>query len=621
MQAFWLTHYEPQVQSELFRLGHRNMPANVISAIALRALMVLAAWDIVPHERIWFWLAVSLPSIVASIALWLIFRRDAALPEQPNPATLRRWMQWHAVCMCLLGLSSGAIGALFGFDQHLDLLIACAFVGSAAYSVAGNATHDLMAFFLTILAGGSAISVFIPNAFGDASIHMIAMTWLYMSILCIAANHSHQTVVNSIRLRLANAALAERNARSAEQAEQANRDKSDFLAAASHDLRQPVHALLLFVEALRQHQQSVAVPHDQRTGSRAQTALVGQIAAAGQAISTMFNELMELSRLESGSEQARMHPVALVPLLQQCVDSLQLLAHQKSLRLRLRVSRGARTAVINTDRALLARVLANLLSNALRYTEHGGVLLSLRLRPGGRLELAVRDTGIGIDTLQHERIFEPYMQVGNPERDRSKGLGLGLAIVRQCLHLLDLPLQLRSTLGHGSCFWLEFAQWRNAELQTAQVALPDPRLVRSLAGRRILLIDDDAMVRDALQTVLGSWDIDLHVVPAVGNNVMDELPRRDWRPDCILCDYRMPGPRNGIHVLDDLLEVFPQAIGVLQTGERAERVQAEADDAGYVVLYKPVTAAILASTLAAVLRSTGSAPLMPLTPELSACTS
>ena len=479
MQAFWLTHYEPEVQSELFRLGHRNMPANVISAIALRVLMVLAAWDIVPHERIWFWLAVSLPSIVASIALWLVFRRDAKRSDPPSPATLRRWMSWHALCMCLLGLSSGTIGVLFGFDPYLDLLIACAFVGSAAYSVAGNATHDLLAFFLTILVGGSAISFYIPNAFGEATIHMIAMTWLYMSILCIAANHSHETVINSIRLRLANAALAERNAHSAARAEQANRDKSDFLAAASHDLRQPVHALLLFVEALRQHQHSIAVPHDRRAGRQAQTALVGQIASAGQAISSMFNELMELSRLESGSEQARIQPVALVPVLQQCIDHLQMQSNQKTLRLRLRVSRSASTAVINTDRALLVRVLGNLLSNALRYTEHGGVLLSLRLRPGRRLELAVRDTGIGIDTSQYERIFNPYVQVGNPERDRNKGLGLGLAIVRQCLHLLDLPLQLRSTVGRGSCFWLEFAQWRNANLQPTQVPLPDPRVVRS----------------------------------------------------------------------------------------------------------------------------------------------
>jgi signal transduction histidine kinase/CheY-like chemotaxis protein len=609
MHAFRLIRYEPEVGSELFRLGHRNMPANVISAITLRTLMVLATWNIVPHERIFFWLAVSAPSIVGSLVLWWVFRHEAARQAPTPPAQLRRWIVWHAVCMCLLGLSAGSIGVLFGFNPHLDLLIGCAFVGIAAYSVAGNATHDLLAFFLTILTGGLAMSFFIPNAFGDASVYMIAMTWLYMSILSIAANNSHGTVVNSIRLRLANAALAERNARSAALAEQANRDKSEFLAAASHDLRQPVHALLLFVEALRQNHQGKIAPRSSASMGQDQDMLIEQIASAGQAISTMFNELMELSRLESGAEKARIHPVALAPLLQQCVDSLQMLASQKDLHLRLRIGRSARAAVVQTDRALLARTVSNLLSNAVRYTERGGVLLTLRQRPGHRLELAVHDTGIGIAPSQHQRIFEPYVQVGNPERDRSKGLGLGLAIVRQCLRLLGLEMHLHSTVGHGSRFWIGFDQWRTIEQAPAPVPQADALVVRSLAGRRVLLIDDDAMVRTAMQTVLGSWGVELRSLSAIGDEKLQALADDHWRPDCILCDYRMPGPRNGIDILDALTDVFPGAVGVLQTGERAEQVQSEADDAGYVVLYKPVGAAALASTMAAVLRSTGPAPL------------
>lgn len=611
MHAFRLIRYEPEVGSELFRLGHRNMPANVISAITLRAVMVLATWDIVPHARIYFWLAVSAPSIVCSLALWWAFRRDAARPGPTPPAQLRRWVVWHAVCMGLLGLSAGTIGALFGFHPHLDLLIGCAFVGIAAYSVAGNATHDLLAFFLSVLTGGLAMSFFIPNAFGEASVYMIALTWLYMSILSIAARNSHGTVVHSIRLRLANAALAERNARTAALAEQANRDKSEFLAAASHDLRQPVHALLLFVEALRQNRQGPVGPGSAAPRGPDQDALIGQIAAAGQAISTMFNELMELSRLEGGAEQARIQPVALAPLLQQCVDALQALATQKDLHLRLRIGHRARAAVVETDRALLARTVSNLLSNAVRYTERGGVLLTLRQRPGGRLELAVHDTGIGIAPSQHQRIFEPYVQVGNPERDRSKGLGLGLAIVRQCLRLLGLEMHLHSTVGHGSRFWIAFDRWRTIEQAPAPVpaSQADALAVRSLAGRRVLLIDDDAMVRTAMQTILGDWGVELRTLSAISDETLQELGDGDWRPECVLCDYRMPGSRNGIGILDALTDVFPGAVGVLQTGERAEQVQSEADDAGYVVLYKPVGAGPLASTLAAVLRSTGPAPL------------
>jgi two-component system, sensor histidine kinase len=179
-------------------------------------------------------------------------------------------------------------------------------------------------------------------------------------------------------------------------------------------------------------------------------------------------------------------------------------------------------------------------------------------------------------------------------------------------------MHLHSTVGRGSRFWIGFDQWRTIEQTPAPVPQADAQVVRSLAGRRVLLIDDDAMVRAAMQTVLGVWEVELRTLSAIDDEKLQALAEGHWRPDCILCDYRMPGPRNGIDILDALTDVFPGAIGVLQTGERAEQVQAEADDAGYVVLYKPVDAAALASTMAAVLRATGPAPLSALREEASA---
>ena len=616
MRAFTLTTYEPEVQSELFRLGHSNMLANVFSAVVLRTLMSVAVWNAVPAQSLGIWLGASVPSILAAVVLWWAFRAQANPSHVPSAKTLTAWMWGHAAVMGLLGLSSGMIGVLLGANTVLNLLIACAFVGSAAYSVAGNSTHDLLAFALTVLLGGSAMSVFVPNGYGEYALYMIGATWLYMSVLCVAAYHSHKTVVNSIRLRLANQSLAQQHARAAAQAEQANRDKSEFLAATSHDLRQPVHALLLFVEALRQQRQSATVQSvltEPRTPD-AQDALIGQIAAAGQAISTLFNDLMELSRLESGAEKAMPSAFEMTPFLRQCIAGVNAQAQGKGLSLRLVVAKPARAVMVNTDRVMLARVVVNLLTNAIRYTERGGVLVSLRLRtqtdattpnwPATALELAVWDTGIGIDPTQNERIFEPYVQLSNEERDRQKGLGLGLAIVRQCLKLMQLDIAVTSQPERGSRFAIRLPDWRHlpAEASADQVNVePDARQTQGLAGRRLLLVDDDAMVRNAQKALLDGWQMDLRITANAEEALRLTKDWPGWNPDYILCDFRLPGSKDGVVLLNELLEIYPQAIGILQTGERAERVQAEAEDAGYVVLFKPVLPAQLAATLTAVL--------------------
>jgi CheY-like chemotaxis protein len=211
---------------------------------------------------------------------------------------------------------------------------------------------------------------------------------------------------------------------------------------------------------------------------------------------------------------------------------------------------------------------------------------------------------VGIADEDQARIFSPYVQIGNQERDRSKGLGLGLAIVHHAASLLGLEVTLKSQLGRGSRFRVHVprrvcvAGQVKAESQAARTALPVS--VPQLAGRRVLLVDDDPMVLQAMQALLQTWQLDLRCTSRGDASVLAACSA-EWVPECILCDFRMPGKLNGIELLDYILERFPEAVGILLTGEMVQSVQTQAEEAGYLVLFKPLDPAVLASTLSAVM--------------------
>jgi CheY-like chemotaxis protein len=260
-----------------------------------------------------------------------------------------------------------------------------------------------------------------------------------------------------------------------------------------------------------------------------------------------------------------------------------------------------------TDSILLERIVGNLLSNAIRYTEVGGVLLTLRNAHGSKgLWLEVWDTGIGIEDSDRVQIFNPYVQIGNAERDRSKGLGLGLAIVSHLVTLLGLQFELKSQPQRGSCFRL-YLPFGICTVQQSADAEPQRRVSpvspARLQGRRILLVEDDPMALQAMQILLGGWGVDLRCASLGDASVLAHCSA-DWTPECVLCDFRLPGVLDGIAVLGLVLDRYPDAVGILQTGELAKRVMAQAEEAGYMVLFKPIDPIILGSTLNAIFEET-----------------
>jgi signal transduction histidine kinase len=590
---------EPLVEHELFVLSFHNLVVHIVGQVLLSSVVGVGSWSNIDHSVVLAWAAwISFSTLVLAGGAFA-FRTHVKAPA--NKKILLQWRLSHVVMLAFVGIAWGGAGILFAPQAHdQNLMVMVAFSGVYAYSAATNAPQDPLAFGVSAVIGTVLLMSQIPAAFGTHAPYILGMCILYFFSLIFANRNARTTLLTSVKLRLLNETLARENAQNATRAEQANRDKSEFLAAASHDLRQPVHALLLLIEAYRQ-QVPEASNHP----------LMHHITQAGQSIRSLFNALMELSRLDSGTEQVSISSVDLHEMLQRLQGRIQPEAQRKGLSVRRFDTTATVSRSIQTDGMLLERILGNLLSNAVRYTERGGVLVSLRnahasnqaAAPGSAgLWLEVWDTGIGIADSERARIFNPYVQIGNSERDRSKGLGLGLAIVRHAVTLLGLELSILSQPGRGSCFRLHLppavcTPGERATAKPAPVALPV--MTSHLAGRRILLVEDDPMALHAMQTLLAGWHIDLRYASRGESSVLEACPP-GWVPECVLCDFRLPGPLDGIAVLGLLLERYPDAVGILQTGELAKQVMALAEEAGYMVLFKPVDPAILASTLVAI---------------------
>ena len=366
-----------------------------------------------------------------------------------------------------------------------------------------------------------------------------------------------------------------------ETAEQANAAKSRFFAAASHDLRQPLHSLGLYASALKPH---LATPQARE--------LAGRMEQSVESLESLFDELLDLSRLDAGIIELKPCPVALESVFRRLDHEFQNEAQARGLRLRFVPTR----AVAWTDPILIERVLGNLVSNALRYTHHGGVIVGVRRR-GRELALDVVDTGVGIAAADRARVFDEFYQVSNPARDRRRGLGLGLSIVRRLCDLLGHRIELASQPGRGTRFrvWLSVS---SALPAAAPAPVIEPS--RGLEGRRVLLIDDEQEIRDATARVLEQWGADARA--ASGRAQAEALLASGWTPEIALVDLRLANGEDGVGVVEWLRATLrPDLPALLISGDTDATQLARVRASRLPLLTKPVGAAKLRLTLLALL--------------------
>ncbi|WP_207456518.1 PAS domain S-box protein [Azospirillum sp. SYSU D00513] len=384
-----------------------------------------------------------------------------------------------------------------------------------------------------------------------------------------------------------------------EEAERANLAKSRFLAAASHDLRQPLQSLFFFTAALEGHL-GAAREGDPAGGDPRAAGMVRHLQEGLDALKELLDSLLDVSRLDAGVVTPTLEEFPLSELFEHLDAAYAPAAAEKGLDWRLESCGGT----VRSDRTLLLRLVRNLVENALRYTESGLVRVQCRAE-GERVAIIVQDTGIGIPPEHLERIFEEFHQVGNPERDRAQGLGLGLAIVRRLSRLLDHPVEVRSVHGRGSAFRV-LVPAAGAQQRAPESAVPArPEPATEGQGRLAVLVDDDAVVLMGLQIILREWG---YSVLAAGDpdQAMERLGRQNRVPDIVIADYRLREGRVGTEVVRRVRERFgPQVPGVILTGETGPECLHDAAAHGLRVIHKPVTPRQLSTAVERQLKATG----------------
>ncbi|MDP2804516.1 MAG: ATP-binding protein, partial [Gallionellaceae bacterium] len=369
-----------------------------------------------------------------------------------------------------------------------------------------------------------------------------------------------------------------------EDAENANHDKTRFLAAASHDLRQPMHALGLFVGELQS-----------KLTSPEQTRLVSKIEESVDALSNLLDALLDISKLDAGVVTPNVSTFSVESLLMRIARDYGPLAAQKGVSLRVVPN----NSKVQSDPILLGRIVANLLSNAIRYTPVGGsVLLACRYR-SGQLCIEVRDNGIGIDESEQQNIFREFVQIANQERDRSKGLGLGLAIVSRISKLLGHQIVVRSELNKGAVFSV-FVPRVNAQesdlnsLKLQSEEMQDKKSATDFDSLMVLVVDDDPLVRKSTQGIIESWGCHVSMAASLAQ-VKEVHSKTDY--DLIICDYRLPDG-NGIEMSDWIQANFNiQPAFILISGDTSPEILQSVSEKGIHLLHKPVRPAKLRSLI------------------------
>ena len=377
------------------------------------------------------------------------------------------------------------------------------------------------------------------------------------------------------------AALEERVALRTRELAEANAAKTRFLAGASHDLRQPVVSVSLLTGLLREQ----SLPAAARV-------LADRIADSVAALNALLKGLLDLSRFDAGVVTPRREVVALRPLLDAALADERELARRKGLALRMR----AGALKVRTDPLLAEQIVRNLVGNAVRYTDRGGVLVAARLRRPDRVLLQVWDTGRGIPEEARGTVFDEFVQIERSAGDTPGGLGLGLALVRRATRLLGMPLRLRSRVGHGSCFEVELplAGPEVASAATAIGAPPDPMPV-PLAGQRLWVIDDEPDVREALRLRLEAWGADVRAFDGLAA-LAAALQTSSQRPDRLVTDQRLRDG-SGLQAASRVRDRWPGLPVLVVTGDTAPGDVALLQRSGVPTLHKPFTAEALLAAL------------------------
>ncbi len=559
-------------------------PAVLTGNLFGMALVTAIYWPLAETAHLLAWLAVITGLWLVRLGHYLRFRWQSNREAE----ALRVWRRsWVALVLCqgaMWGLAAWWFWGL-GSPYHKVALLLIVFTYCLA-SVQLLATQNWV--FLVFI--GLVLTPTIVRVATDASqpFHLqlaCVLTLMFCITVLMARTYSSalgQAIAlkgrtDDLALKLRTEKVVADEARRA--AEAANRAKTQFFAAASHDLRQPLHAMGLFAEALRQRS------HDPEVAS-----LVNSINESVDALEGLFSELLDITRIDTGGVDVNPAPVRMRELFARLRLHFEPVAFEKGLVLNFRGEQHVAVA----DPVLLERVLRNLVSNAIRYTDNGGVLVSCRQR-AGQLLLQVWDTGIGISEASVPRIWDEFYQAQSNrplEAHHRKGLGLGLAIVKRLTALMGASVGVRSRVGHGTVFAIVVPPGKapRASIEAVPGGVAKAPLGLTLQGRLIVVVEDEMAVREGLVVLLQAWGAQVVAFDTVDAVQAWVAGPNAQQPDLQLVDYRLPQGRTGIEALVALRARWPGARlpAIVITGSSLGGHEDEAVKHDYHLLIKPV---------------------------------
>jgi len=458
---------------------------------------------------------------------------------------------------------------------------------------------------LMAMAGGSAFtfSIYLPCYFAYIPATLLPITLqffamggkfyntlgiaasLYLLVLTIFNIKINKNFKATLALRFENLSLIEQLKEQKEEADRANKAKSKFLAAASHDLRQPLYALGLFTSVL---DETIKYPKVKR--------VVEQIHTSVGALTSLFDKLLDISQLDAGVILVEKKNFPLSDVFDKLSKEFTKEAQEKNIELTWPTQYPA----VYSEPDLLERILRNYLSNAIKYTQKGQINVICETL---HQELCVRvsDTGIGISDKALQEIYEEFYQVSNPERDRQKGLGLGLSIVKRTADLLEHNISVTSTLGKGSIFSISLPQAQRVNLDSCDppdtTEVTEQELSIQAENKLVLIIDDEESIREGLTSMLNLWEY--KVITATDlDDAMQQLQARNQQPDIIISDYRLRENRTGVEAIKAIHQEYNSEIpALLITGDVVPDRLIDIKNSNFQVLFKPVSTMKLRSFL------------------------
>jgi two-component system, sensor histidine kinase len=567
-------HVRQQLIALLFQRGRNTVAAGL--AVGILSLVYL--WGKVPTVPLLSWFV--LMCLIAVLRFGLIERyRRAAPPTEAAP----QWGRYYTVMAGVTGLlwAAGGLALILWAppEPALTLFAAMVLGGISVGSILALASH-LPASYAFIGPLLFAVIFGFSLRGDELSLTLAGMGVAFLAINVLYTHDARRSIAESIALRFENLNLIDELKRQRAEAEAANIAKSKFLAAASHDLRQPLHALILFVSAL-----------DERIRYPEVRAIVDNIGGSVQALEKLFASLLDISRLDAGVIQPQVRDFRLQDLFERLRTDYAAEAAQKEVAFRCLPT----DAAVRSDPQLLERILRNYLSNAMRYTEAGTVELRSEVRDG-EVIVAVADTGKGIPRDRQREIFHEFYQLENPERDRTKGLGLGLAIVDRLAKLLGHTIHVESAPGRGSVFSVRVPTG-DAVAAARSSASAAHMPTSTLAGLRVLVIDDELSVRQGMQTLLAQWGCDV-LLAGSEEEAIALLQNARGAPDAVIADYRLREHKTGAATIRRIQAEYGESIaGLIITGDTAPDRLREAATSGCELLHKPVAPAQLRAFL------------------------